>query len=367
MSTEQSAKKRTRGIALVIIVIVIAAIILVPKIDFGNGSEHESANAAPAQPSGPPPAIVVAAHVAESTVLSDNISVSGTIIADEEVALVSEVPGKISSIDFQEGQYVSAGTPLVHLDDAELQAELTKARLRRDLAEINEKRLKGLLNEKAIPQSDYDVALNEYNLAKADISLLETRIAKMIVRAPFSGVIGLRQVSKGAYITSGTPIATLRNIDPLKIEFSIPEKYVTSLSRGTNLGFTVDGDTKEYTGTVYAIEPKIDESTRTIKGRATAKNPNGRIKPGAFANVSFPLKTVDNALMIPTQAIIPVLDGKQVYLFRNGKAIARPVITGTRTEETIQIVEGVEPGDTVIISGLLQIRDGADVAISALR
>ena len=233
-----------------------------------------------------------------------------------------------------------------------------------ELLKDKEYRQKKLFEKEAISQEEYDDALNQLNVSKAEVDLIKAQIDKTEIRAPFNGIVGLKNVSEGSYITPSTVIASLQNINPIKIDFSIPEKYSGSVRVGDQINFKVVGDEENYNAKVYAIEPKIDPVTRTLKIRAIYSNQAGRILPGSFADVKLILDKIDNALLVPTQAIVPELKGQKVYIYRSGKVAQQNVEMGIRTDEYVQITSGLNPNDTLIISGILQIKPGSDVSIS---
>ncbi|OGV27679.1 MAG: hypothetical protein A3J84_06720 [Ignavibacteria bacterium RIFOXYA2_FULL_37_17] len=274
--------------------------------------------------------------------------------------------GKIINIYFKEGSSVKKGDLLVKINDAELQAQLAKAKYNLKLLEDREHRQRVLLEREAISQEDYDVSLNELNVVKADIELVKAQVAKTEIRAPFDGVIGLKNVSEGSFVNTETIIATLQDINPIKIDFSIPEKYSGSVKVGDQIRFKVVGKDETYTGKVYAIEPKIDPQTRTLKLRAVYSNAARSILPGSFADVELILHEIQGALMVPTYSIIPELKGQKVFLYRNGKAFPQNVEIGIRTDTRVQITNGLAENDTLITSGILQIRPNSPVTISEL-
>lgn len=298
------------------------------------------------------------------TPLEENIYATGTLLANEELDLMSEIAGRITQINFKEGTPVHQGQILIKLNDADLRALLTKLQLQKALAEREETRAKSLLDQKLISLEEYDAKLNAVQIVAADIEKTKSDIAKTELHAPFSGVVGLRAVSVGSSIAATTPIAHLEQLSPIKIEFSLPEKYAKTIQVGSPISFTVTGSEREYAGTVYALEPKIDPATRTLKVRATAPNADGSLTPGAFAKIRVTLSKLSDALVVPTSAIVPQIDGQSVYVFAAGKAVSRKVITGIRTDSTIQIVSGLEPGDSIITTGVMQLRAGMTVKSS---
>lgn len=306
----------------------------------------------------------VNAHVVSATTLSNNIVASGTLMAFEEVELHPEVSGKITQLNLNEGTSVAKGTLLVKLYDADLQAQLRKSQLQKTQAEKTEQRLKQLLAINGVGQQEYDDVITQINNISADIDLLQAQISKTEIRAPFNGVVGLKNVSLGAYVSPTTVIATFQQIDPLKVDFTIPEKYASAVHNGDNVNFNVDGFSEVFKGKVYAIEPRIDEATRTIKIRALVQNNKAKAYPGAFAKIDLGLKTIPNALMVPTQCVIPDARDKKVIVVKNGKAQFVKVETGERNEANIQIVSGINEGDTVVTTAIMYIKPGMDINVT---
>ncbi|MGZ4033814.1 MAG: efflux RND transporter periplasmic adaptor subunit, partial [Bacteroidia bacterium] len=295
--------------------------------------------------------------------LENTVSASGTIVANEEVELKPEISGKIISLPLKEGTTVPKGELLAKINDADLQAQLKKLQLVYDLSLTQLKRQKELLAINGISQQDFDVVQNTVNTNKADIDYVQSQIAKTEIRAPFDGLIGLKKVSDGAYINAGTTIASIFEIDPVKIDFSLGESYAPYIQKGVKVIFTIAGIKNNIEGEVYAIEPKIDMNTRTIQVRAICPNKNKAIFPGAFAHIQVLLKDNDAAIMIPTEAVIPEIRGKKVFVVKNGKAKSVPVETGVRTSSQVEVVTGLASGDSVITSGIMQIKQDAPVRV----
>ncbi len=302
-----------------------------------------------------------------STQKFDNIvQVSGTIEADEQVQISSEVSGLVRSINFNEGSQVQKGTLLVKIDDRELQAQLVQALTREKLAAEIESRSGKLLKSEAISQEEYDNVLAELKSLQAQTQLIRAQLSKTEIRAPFSGKIGLRHISNGAFVTPSTAIANLVSVNPVKINFSIPEKYAHRVKTGTTVNFTVAGNSKSFTAKVYAIEPAIDVNTRTLLLKAKADNKNGLLLPGTFANISLPLESIDNAILVPSEAVLPVLKGKQVYITEQGKAKEVMIESDMRTDKDVLVSSGLNPGDTVLISGLMSVAPGQPVKVNVV-
>lgn len=298
--------------------------------------------------------------------LSEYITVSGSTVPSDEVIISPEVPGIITEIAFREGAMVNKGDLLVSLDDSELAAQLHRLEVAADLNRRIAERLEGLYARKGVSLQEYEIAVAEYDKSKADIELVRTQLAKREIRAPFRGRLGLKQVSRGAFVSPGAAIVSLVRTDPLKVEFSVPEKYSTAIGPGTPVAIEVGYLDAPLPGKVEAADPVIDPDTRSWTLRAVTSNPEGAVLPGAFAQVKVRLKEFESTAIIPTEAIIPELGGKKVYVYRNGEARAVSVSTGIRQESMIQITEGLHEGDTVITTGILQIREGSPVTITEL-
>ena len=308
-------------------------------------------------------AITVNAVVIQPRTLENNILATGNVIANEEVELRSEIPGRIVSINFGEGSRVNKGDLLLKIDDRELQAQLKKLQVDEKQARDDLYRKEKLLELKAVSQEEYDKSFNILGITQAQVELIRTQISKTEIYAPFSGQIGLRQVSPGGFVSSATLVARLQQIDPVKIDFAIPEKYRGKVQKGTLIKFSVEGHDSSFAGHIYAIEPKIDPLTRNVSLRAICSNPKGMLIPGAFAKVDIVLDKINDALVIPSEAIIPVMNGEKIYVCRDGKARSQIVQTGIRTEREVQVTDGIKPGDTVITTGILQLREDAAVKI----
>lgn len=304
----------------------------------------------------------VATYVVRPMPFAETVTSTGTLRADEGVDLKAESSGKIVAINFTEGSRVRAGELLIKLNDSELRATLARATYRKELARLRERRLLPLLGQKLVTQDDYDSALSDVNVQDAEIDVVRAQIEKTEIRAPFDGVIGLRYVSTGAYVNADTRIATVQHLDRLKIDFALPEKYIGRLKVGSPVTFSVAGGQGRVKGEIYAFDPYIDTGTRTLLIRAVCANKDGRLLPGTFANVELTLSELRAAVLIPSEAVIPGVNEKSVYIMHDGKAELRTVQTGTRTASTVHVLAGLEPGDVVITSGLQQMRIGQAVA-----
>lgn len=306
----------------------------------------------------------VRAKVVRLEVLKDEVFVTGTVLAEDEVHLQAESTGRIVSLPMKEGSSVRKGDLLAKVNDSDLQAQLRRAELNLELARIREARQKQLLETRAISQQDYDIVLNEVNTILAEIDLIKANIDKTEIRAPFDGIVGLRQVSEGTFVTTGTRLATLQSIDRIRIDFSVPERYASQVSTGDVIRFTRQGSDRVYTATVMAIEPRVDANTRTLNLRAVAQNPGRGILPGVFAQITYPLSELPHAILVPSEAVVPELGAIYAYTHKSGVANRTRIETGVRTGTMIQVTRGLSVGDTLLTTGILQLRQGMPVRIT---
>lgn len=309
----------------------------------------------------------VDAMVIQPQLLDNNIITTGTLLANEEVQLKPEIAGKVTDVLFTEGSRVSKGDLLLKMNDRELEAQLKGKEIEEKQASDLESRARHLFEIKGISQEDYDKTANTLNMIRAQREAIQAEIAQTEIVAPFDGIIGLRYVSPGTYVSTEMLVATLDDIDPVKVEFSVPEKYAKQIKKGNTITARVGDSETEYKGTVYAVESKIDLETRTIKARAKIPNPKRDLIPGSFAKVEIILEQLPHAIVVPSESVIPELNGDKVFICVNGKVRSIPVKSGIRTETGIQIVEGLNPQDTLILTGLLQLSDGKAVEIRDLR
>lgn len=333
---------------------------------FTKNKGQQSAGGGRGLGSGPASALKVNGIVVKNENFSNSLSVAGSIEADEQVDIRSEISGLVTSIQFTEGSQVSKGKVLLKINDLELQAQLSQALTKQKLAQETEFRAGLLLEKEAISKEEYDVALAELRSLQSQTQLIRAQLAKTLVRAPFSGKIGLRSISAGEYITPASTIARLVSTNPVKILFSIPEKYAGTIKMNTPISFTVAGSKKVYNATVYAIEPGINVSTRTLQLKAKANNPNGELMPGSFAKIELPLTNTNDAILIPTESVIPVLMGKKVFISSNGKAKEVMVETGARTEKSVLISSGLNVGDTVLTTGIMSLKEEAPIEVTVV-
>ncbi len=308
----------------------------------------------------------VDAFVVTPTLLTLEITVTGSLVAYDEVDLKNEVSGRVVAINLPEGKEVKKGTLLVKLFDDDLRATLKKLQSQLAIQQRIYNRQTELLKVNGISENDYEQTQLQLSSIKSEIAEQEALIRKTEVRAPFDGTIGLRNVSVGAVVSSSTQLATIRTNQKLKLDFFVPEKYSSIISVGMNIDFTMYENAKPFTAKVIATEHGIDNTTRNLKVRALVTSNSKELVPGAFANVNLKLGENTQALMIPTQAIIPDEENKKVIVAHHGKAHFVNIKTGIRKTSKIEVVEGLEAGDTIMTSGILFLKEGAKLSYSSV-
>jgi len=309
----------------------------------------------------------VEAFIVKPSVLEQSITISGTLRPFEETVIMPEVSGRVVSINLQEGKTVKRGTILIELFNDDIKAQLRKSQAQLQIAEETLNRQNELIKVNGISQSDYDQAQLQVKSITADIDVLNVQIGRTKIKAPFDGTVGLRNVSLGAQVSTNTALVTLREVDKLKLDFSVPEKYSSEIKPGTKVQFTLQGGDQKYDAVVMASEQGIEATTRNLKARAVVENPSPSLVPGAFATVELQLGKINEALMVPTQAIIPQEKDKSVIVARHGKAKFVIVKTGIRNSSRINVISGINPGDTIITTGLLFLKPGAILNYSTVK
>ncbi len=290
-------------------------------------------------------------------------SYTGSLLANEEIDVRPEISAKVTKIHFKEGTKVNKGQLLVKMFDADLQAQLKKSKLQIELKAKEFERKKELLKLNGISKEEFETSENGLNTLNAEQDLLNAQISKTELIAPFNGIVGLRMVSEGSFVTTTTVITSLQQIDPIKIEFSVPEKYKANLLEAMEIKFTVEGIDRVYSAKIYALESKIDAATRSIRIRALAPNPDRSLFPGSFVSIKLNLFPDKETIFITARSIVPLIDGELVFIMKNGKVASVKVITGIRTETEVEILKGLQVNDTLIISGLLQIKENMPVKV----
>ncbi len=305
--------------------------------------------------------------VVRTRALSENIEVPGTLLPFETTQIQPEISGRIVALNIPEGRRVQAGQLLVKLFDDDLQARLKKLEVQLSIAEKTLERQKALLAISGISQQEYDLSELETNNLSADIELVKVDIGKTRIVAPYAGVIGLKNVSLGAYITPADVLTTISQVEDLKLEFTVPEKYGDKMTRGRQVAFSVDGSDRKYSASIMATEGVVEANTRTLKVRAVVKGDAARLTPGGFANVSLQFGKGEEPLVVPTQAVIPRARDKQVVVYRAGKPEFTVVTTGVRDSSYVEVVDGLHLGDTVVTSALLAIRPESNVLLTEVK
>lgn len=347
----------------ILVVIVIIVVLVLGKIFFfpSPNAQKDSKKS-----SGPPPPVAVVGYQVKGESLDNNVLSTGSLLANEIVDISPEVAGKLIFLKISEGQIAQQGQLLAKVNDADLQAQLKKLKVQLEIAQNRVDRSQKLLDINGLSVEEYEDALNQLNILKADIEYTKTLIAKTEIKAPFTGRLGFKNMSDGAFVNTSSVITTLQQIHPIKLEFSIPERYASQVKVGSQVQFNIDGYTQLFEAQVYAIEPNVDIASRSIVLRAKANNSGNLLKPGAFARVQLNLGTDDQAIMIPSQSILPVLKGQQVLLAKNGEVVAQPITLGYRGAQKVQVLEGVSIGDTVITTGVMSLKPGAKVVIKSM-
>ncbi len=331
------------------------------------GKSEKQPNAAPTTASGANLNITsVEGYIVKPSTLSEDITASGTLLSAEETELHSEASGRVTFINLPEGKTVKKGQLLLKVFDEDLKTQLQKLETQKKQAEITEQRLAELLKVKGVSQQEYDLASLQVQTLNSEIELVRINSNKTELRAPYDGIIGLRKISPGAYVTPTTAITMIRATTALKLDFSVPEKYSAFLKPGQTISFTVEGSTAPYTATVLATEQSITADTRNLQVRATVKSSSHDLLPGAFAEVHLSLGNKTSALLIPSQSIIPQARDKKVILSKGGKATFVTVKTGIRQAEMVEITEGIQSGDTVAVTGMLFLRPAMPMKFSKI-
>ena len=313
---------------------------------------------------GQSPPLSVEVLLATTRSLSADIEIPGTLLANESTEIHPEVSGRVVQLNIKEGSFVSKGILLAKLYDGDLQAQMRKLEVQLKIAEQTENRQNQLLKIQGISQQEYDLSLLQVHNLKADIDIIKEAIRKTEIRAPFSGKLGLKNISPGAFITPATILTTIGQVNQLKIQFNVPEKYGSLLRMGQSVDFSIDGTDKKFSAQIIATEIKIEENTRSLAVRAAVKNNDPVLYPGAFAKVKIVLGKNENAIMIPNSVIVPQGRKKLVYLYKGGKSMQADITTGVRDSANIQVLSGLNVGDTVITSGLLFLKPGGDVKLT---
>jgi membrane fusion protein (multidrug efflux system) len=328
-----------------------------------GSSERKKEAAAQQRGGGQRPPARVDVYVVQTSTISESIEVPGSLVAGESTEIHPEVSGRIVNLNIREGAVVSQGSVIAKLYDGDLQAQKRKLQVQLQIAQQTENRYAQLQQIGGISKEDYAATALQVSNLRADLDIINTSISRTVVRAPFTGKLGLKQVSAGAYVTPASVLTTIQKTTGLRVDFNVPEKYTSQLRKGQYVNFTVEGNNRNYTAVIMATESGISEASRTLTIRAQVRGDATGLVPGGFAKVKIAFEPDANALLVPTQAIVPQARGKKVYLLQNGQASFVDVTTGIRDSARIQIVSGLKAGDSVIVTGLLGLKPDAKVQL----
>ena len=348
--------------------LLLTGIVSILLISCGSSDKKTTTQSAPAQAgrgaAAKQPPLAVDIYVIRPTLINEKIEVSGSLLANEITEIHPEISGRLVRLNIAEGKFVNKGALLAKIYDGDLQAQLRKLQVQLDIARTNEERSAQLLKIQGISKADYDASLLNVNNIKADIEITRANITKTEIRAPFSGKLGLKNISPGAFVTPSTDITTISQVNRLKLQFSVPEKYGSQIKNGQLVSFTVNGSSKTFAASVMATETSVGEDTRSLTIRALVKDSDPALIPGTFANVQMILGNNPDAIMIPNIAVIPQGRKKQVFVYKANKATPLEITTGMRDSANVQVLSGLFPGDTLITSGLLFLKPGSEVKLS---
>jgi membrane fusion protein (multidrug efflux system) len=351
---------QTRTLLLGAIILAVLLGLVLPKLRAAKKAVAPTAAVGAAQL----PAVLVDATVVRPTAVPNQLQATGTIQANQEVQLVSEVARKVTAIYAHEGATVAKGTLLFTFDDADLQARRHKLKLQEKLALLDEGRMRGLLRTESVTQQEYDQVSTTLQVLQADIQLVDVDLAKTRIHAPFAAKIGLNKVDVGAYVTPSTVLSSLEDVSRVKVSFTVPERYAAEVRPGQTIQFTTENGSAPQAGRIVAAEPRTDVSTRSLLVEAISPNAQRKLVPGMSAKISFALHDATAALVVPTQALVPTAKGYALYAIKGGKADYREVTTGLRSRGAVQVLTGLSAGDTVITTNLLRLGQGVSVRMA---
>lgn len=328
-----------------------------------RSSEKSVAPALAAAAPGAAAALVVDVVRVQPEPLEVQVTATGSLLGRESVQIVSELSRRLARVHAEEGAKVARGDVLFELDSTDLRADLAKLDVQARLARATLDRTERLAAEGLSNQQELDLAQTRVDEVEADRRALRVTLGKTLIRAPFAGTLGLRRVSEGAWVSPSTPLSTLQDTSSLKLDFTLPERYAGALRPGGAFRFRVEGRSESYTGQVAAVEPSVDPATRSLLVRGVIEGESG-LFPGTAASVEVPLR-VEQALLVPAIAVVPGVDGRRVFVAEGGRARSVKVELGFRSAERVQVLSGLAPGDAVITSNLLRLREDAPVALAA--
>jgi membrane fusion protein (multidrug efflux system) len=320
-----------------------------------------------AKKGGPPRTLRAEGFVVKAGQFESSYTTSGTLMANEQIQILPEVSGRVTNINFTEGSVVRKGQTLLTLSDADIQANIRKLQAQRANLRTIQNRQTELVRIGGLPRQDLEATQTNIQSIDADIAFQQAQQRKLRIVAPFDGIVGLRMVSEGAIVSPSSVVAQLQQVNPLKLDFTLPTQYRNAVRSGVNVQFTVTGMQDTFSATIKAVDPGADMGTRALRARALFPNPDRKLSPGQFARVSVPLQSSSDAILIPSQAVIPTTREKKVALVKGGKVEMRTVVLGTRTEDEVEVVQGLAQGDTILVTGLMQAKQGAEVQVTKVR
>ncbi|WP_276132020.1 efflux RND transporter periplasmic adaptor subunit [Polluticoccus soli] len=350
------------------IFIPVLSLLLVSGVTACKSKKTETTTTTARGQAGRPNNLRAEVYVVKAEVFQNDYKASGTLLPNEEIEIHPEISGRVTSISFKEGAHVRKGQTLVQLYDADTRAQIQKLRAQRQLQVKLLERQQELLSIGGISRQEYETTQTQIRSIDADIAFAEAQLRTTRIVAPFNGTIGLRNISVGAVITPTTVIATLQQTNPLKMDFAVPDKYRGLLFTGKGVFFSVNNNQLgNLSGKISAIEPGADVTTRTVKVRALVPNSSGKLVPGSFAEVVIPFESNYSAILIPSNAVIPTTRDKKVAVVEQGRAQLLTVELGERTSDKVEVTKGLEAGDTVIVTGLMQVKAGMEVKVTKVR
>lgn len=344
----------------VVILLIIVAVLVLWKLSIDEGTQKATAKQAL------DPTVYVDAFVVRDTTAEYNVTAVGNVKAYEDVNLVSELNRKLVGIYMKEGAKVTKGQLLFKLDDEDLVAKLNKLKIEEELAKATEEREKARLKIGGISQQSYDIVYNNLQKIQADMKILEVELAKTEIRAPFSGKLGLRNISLGAYLSPNVLLATLQDLSKVKIDFSVPERYANDVKVNKSILFKVEYMDKPIEAKVEAVEPSLDLNTRSLLVRAVAGNGKELLVPGSSVKLDLELSETAKTMFVPSSALIPTTKGYQAYIVKDGKAMMVDLLTGVRAKELVQILQGLQFGDTLITTNILRLKPNVPVKVTKI-
>jgi membrane fusion protein (multidrug efflux system) len=352
-----------KGIVLIAAIAGIGALALAasPGMRGAIGAE-KTTKAAPKAAA--PGAVTVEATTARLSIQRSDMRAVGSLASDESVQIAAEIAGRIAHFAFKEGQSVAAGADLISLDDALARAEVADAKARFDLAYANRERARQLSKTGNVTERAQDEAVANLETSRAALELANVRLSKHYIKAPFAGMVGLRKVSVGAYVSVGSPIVNLEKIDVLKVNFKLPEMVLADISIGQKVDVEVDAlPGRTFSAEIYAIDPQVDVNGRALQIRARMDNPDLVLRPGLFARILVKGRTTREVVSVPESAIVPRGGDMYVYQVQDGKAVEAKVTLGQRGDGMVQITSGLSPNAVVVVAGQLKLRNGAVVEV----